>query len=149
MSPVPIALLLSRYAFAALGLFIAAGLAARAVSDLRRAAALEKSRAKNAPFGYLSVIGGGTRRTRNAAFALMRENVVGRGHSCDIRLPGKGVRKRHALAVIGEGELLITPISDSPALKDGRETKGTFSLRSGETVTLGGVTLSLTLRKPA
>ena len=83
---------------------------------------------------------------QNKAFPLPREGVIGAARSCDIRIPARGVRARHALFRFVEGEgVRVTPLGRAQVFQAGEPLPAGAALTHGERVEIGGETLRVRL----
>jgi hypothetical protein len=93
----------------------------------------------------LQVLEGSSRR---AVLILSEgeERVIGSGHGADLFLSGAGVEGRHARVRFEAAELHVVDISRKRSMRVNGERKNSARLESGDQLSLGSVTLDVSLR---
>lgn len=132
--------LFMRYVFVLLGVLIVW----RAFRWMRRDARNYQRRMKRLPdaglIGELVELNTGNR------FPLPREGIIGSAASCDVRVKGSGVARKHALFSLAEGKgVLITPCAHNRITMEDVELSGPAYALHGTELWLGDVPLRVRL----
>ncbi len=142
-----VAALAVRYALALLAgvtlLLVARGTVSQFLRVVRKRRALGD--------GALSVqltleAGGGEALPRGLTFFVEREALIGSGRSCDIRLGHPSVAKQHAQATFTGHELLLRPVSDSPATVSGAPIGPRSIAHHGDVLSIGELSFRVTFQ---
>ena len=80
-------------------------------------------------------------------FGICDENTLGSAYGCDICLPDKGVKKKHALVYYKDGGIFIQPLGRCVVLVNDELVRDAYALKTGDIISLGSIELRVFLKR--
>ncbi|MBQ3274113.1 MAG: FHA domain-containing protein [Christensenellaceae bacterium] len=96
--------------------------------------------------GFLEIVGGADDLI-GEKFGICDENLIGSAYSCDICIPDKGVKKKHAVIYIRDDVIMVRPVGRSVILVNEDLVKGPHALRTGDVISLGNASLRVFIKR--
>ena len=135
---------IARYWFALLAALVVWRAWRATVRDNRKDRTLRDWEGGAGCVGELVLTNGGSsrRRAQMTRFPVPQEGVIGYGARADIRLRGRGIRRKHIYMTYSPGLMTLHPVGkaefDAPTMDD-----GTRGLRDGDRLKVGDSTLMM------
>ena len=98
-------------------------------------------------FGYLTITRAADEELIGRKYGLKWENSIGSSKGCDICIPARFVKKRHAIVYLTKDGVLLLPVNKNEVYLNGERARRGEILYDGDILTLGAVTLRLRLRE--
>lgn len=95
--------------------------------------------------GEFLVVRGAGNVERGERYRISRDIVIGRRRKCDVRLNDRSIYPRHARGELRSGGMLIGAIGNAPISLRGQPIQQEVMVHDGALVSIGAVTLQLTL----
>ena len=96
--------------------------------------------------GYLEIVKG-SEDLIGEKFGICDENTLGSAYGCDICLPDKGVKKKHALVYYRDGGIFIQPLGRCVVLVNDELVRDAYALKTGDIISLGSIELRVFLKR--
>lgn len=136
---------LMRYVFILIVAFILLRLFMLSLKEWR-VGAVTKKRRHRLEIGYISILS--PKALRKKQYILYRETAIGRSRSCNVTLPVKTVKSKHAVIFERGGEIFITACYPEryAVIVDGEEIgRSDGHIENGSTVEMGDVSFRVFL----